>query len=74
MKISVRYKPLQKFIANSLGKDMVDFANSDKDMIIMFMQFLRKVCGVDEKRLRVYSYFYSNQNIEKTEESRILQF
>jgi hypothetical protein len=46
------------------SKGMVDFANSDKDMIILFMKFLRKVCGVDEKRLRVYSYFYANQNIK----------
>lgn len=45
--------------------DTVDFANSDKDMILLFMRFLREVCGVNEKRLRVYSYFYANQNIEK---------
>jgi len=44
---------------------MVDFANSDKDMIIVFLKFLRKICGIDEKKLRVYSYFYSNQNIKK---------
>ena len=47
------------------GKDMVDFANSDRDMIKLFLKFLRKVCGVDEKRLRVYSYFYANQDINK---------
>lgn len=47
------------------GKDMVDFANSDKDMIALFLKFLRKICGVDEKKLRVYSYFYANQNIAK---------
>ena len=45
------------------NKAMVDFANSDKDMIALFLKFLRKVCGVDEKRLRVYCYFYANQNI-----------
>lgn len=44
---------------------MVDFANSDKDMIILFLKFLRNICGVDEKRLRVYSYFYANQNVNK---------
>ncbi|HPN96845.1 MAG TPA: hypothetical protein PLK35_03690 [Candidatus Moranbacteria bacterium] len=43
----------------------VDFANSDKDMVILFLKFLRKICGVDEKRLRVYSYFYANQDIQK---------
>ena len=44
---------------------MVDFANSDKDMILLFLKFLRRVCGIDEKKLRVYSYFYSNQDISK---------
>jgi len=47
------------------GTSMVDFANSDKDMIRLFLKFLRIVCGVDEKRLRVYSYFYSNQDKDK---------
>lgn len=47
------------------GRNMVDFANSDENMIILFMKFLREVCGVDEKRLRVYSYFYANQSIGK---------
>lgn len=47
------------------GKTTVDFANSDKDMIVIFLKFLRKVCGIDEKKLRVYSYFYSNQDINK---------
>lgn len=46
------------------GKDMVDFANSDKDMIRLFLKFLRKVCGIDEKKLRVYSYFYVNQKVK----------
>lgn len=44
------------------GTSMVDFANSDKDMIRLFLKFLRIICGVDEKRLRVYPYFYSNQD------------
>ncbi len=43
----------------------IDFANSDSDMIIMFLKFLRQICGIDEKRLRVYAYFYSNQNADK---------
>ena len=43
----------------------IDFANSDRDMIIMFLKFLRQICGIDEKRLRVYSYFYSNQDADK---------
>ncbi len=43
----------------------VDFANSDKNMIILFLRFLREICGVDEKRLRVSPYFYANQDIRK---------
>jgi predicted DNA-binding protein YlxM (UPF0122 family) len=50
------------------GKNTVDFANSDKDMIILFLKFLRKICGVDEKRLRVYPYFYANQNIDENKD------
>lgn len=46
-------------------KCTVDFANSDKDMILLFLKFLRKVCGIDEKKLRVYPYFYSNQDANR---------
>lgn len=41
----------------------VDFANSDAEMVSVFMSFLRKICGVDESRLRVLVYCYANQNI-----------
>lgn len=47
------------------GKNTVDFANSDKDIIVLFLRFLRKICGVNEKKLRVFPYFYNNQQIEK---------
>ena len=43
-------------------KGTVDFANSDPVMIGIFMHFLRKICGVDEKRIRIYLYCYANQN------------
>lgn len=43
---------------------VVDFANCDEDMIVTFMKFLRDVCGVDEKRLRVYLYLHANQDIK----------
>jgi len=43
---------------------VMDFANSDKNMIIVFMKFLRNVCGVDENRLRVYLYLHANQNVD----------
>jgi len=41
----------------------VDLANSDPRMIKLFLKFLRKICGVDEKRLRVHLYCYANQNV-----------
>ena len=44
---------------------IVEFTNSDSKMIKLFLKFLREICGVDEKRLRVYLYCYANQNIEK---------
>ena len=43
----------------------VDFANSDPDMIKVFLNFLRKICGIDESKLRVYLYCYSNQKPKK---------
>lgn len=42
----------------------IDFSNSDPEMIKVFLKFLRKICGVDENRLRVLIYCYANQNIE----------
>ncbi len=44
---------------------IVDFANSNPQMIQLFLKFLRYICGVDEKRLRVLLYCYTNQNIKK---------
>lgn len=50
----------------SLGRYWsVDLANSDPEMIRIFLKFLRKICRVDEKKLRVQIYCYSNQDIEK---------
>lgn len=42
----------------------VDFTNSNPSMIKLFLQFLRKICRVDEKRLRVLLYCYADQDIE----------
>ena len=41
----------------------VDLANSDPRMIKLFLKFLRKICGVDEQRLRVHLYCYADQNV-----------
>ncbi len=42
----------------------LDLANSDPMMIMIFLKFLRSICGVDENRLRVQLYCYANQNVE----------
>ena len=43
----------------------VDFANSDPKMIRVFLSFLRHICGVDEKRLRVYLYCHSQKEVPR---------
>lgn len=40
----------------------VDFANSDEKVIKLFLKFLRKICRIDEKRLKLYLYCFSDQN------------
>ncbi len=41
----------------------VDFANSDPDAIKVFLNFLRRVCRVERKRLRFYLYCFANQDL-----------
>jgi hypothetical protein len=48
----------------TLRGNSVDFANSNPDMIKIFLKFLREICGIKEERLRIYLYAYSYQNIE----------
>jgi len=43
----------------------VDLANCDPLMLKIFIRFLRKICRVDEKRIKIYLYAYSNQDISK---------
>ena len=40
----------------------VDFANSDEKAVKLFLTFLRKICRVDESRLRFYLYCFSDQD------------
>ena len=47
------------------GRATVDFANSDPYTIKIFLEFLRKICGISEQRLRVYIYAYSYHNIDE---------
>ena len=42
----------------------VDFANSDVSMCQIFVEFLRKVCRVEEKKLRGFIYCHENQDAE----------
>ncbi len=51
--------------SHSSATNVVDFANSDPAMVKIFLKFLRRICGVQEKRLRMYLYCYANQNIEE---------
>lgn len=40
----------------------IDFANSDSDMVQVFLHFLRTIYRVDEHRLRPYVYCYADQD------------
>jgi hypothetical protein len=41
----------------------LDFANSDPEMIDLYIKSLRRLYDLDEKKLRVLLYCYSNQDI-----------
>lgn len=41
----------------------IDFANSDPDMILIFVRFLRTIYRVNERRFRVLLYSYSDQDM-----------
>lgn len=43
--------------------DGVKFANSNPEMISVFLMFMRKICGVDEKRIKVMIHFYPDQDV-----------
>ncbi len=43
----------------------VDFANSDPKMIKLFLVFLRNSFTIDESKLRIYLYCYSNQDVSE---------
>ena len=50
----------------TLKGQTVDFVNSNRDMVRIFLKFLRQVCGVDDRRLRLYLYAYSYLDLKKT--------
>ncbi len=46
------------------GYHTVDLANTDPQVVLIFLRFLREVCGVAESRLRVYLFIYEGQDAE----------
>ena len=49
----------------TLKGNTVDFVNSNPLMIKVFLEFLRIICGINEVRLRVYLYTYSERELHK---------
>jgi hypothetical protein len=48
-----------------VGKSTVDFANSDPEMVTIFIRFLRDICGIKESKIRCHIYCYEGQNIQE---------
>lgn len=44
----------------------IDFANSDPDMVLVFLKFLRSRYVLDASRLHFSLYYYSDQNLNET--------
>ena len=40
----------------------VAFSNSDPDMVKLFLNFLREICGIQESRLHLLLHIYTDQN------------
>lgn len=47
-----------------VGKNTIDFANSDPEMALVFKRFLSTICRVDEKRIRGHIYCYEGQDVK----------
>lgn len=48
-----------------VGKNTIDFANSDPQMALIFKCFLSRICRVDEKRIRGHIYCYEGQDVKE---------
>jgi hypothetical protein len=46
----------------------VKFANSDPEMIIVFINFLTRICGISQNRLKVLIHMYPDQNEKELKE------
>lgn len=44
-------------------RSTVDLANSNPEMLKLFIAFLRTIFRIDESKVRIYLYCYSNQNV-----------
>jgi len=44
------------------GGNHVDFTNSDPKAIQIFLKFLREICGIQEERLRLLLYLFTDHN------------
>lgn len=47
--------------ARGVKAGVMDFSNSNPDMIRVFLKFLRQICGVSELRLRAYLYHHGTK-------------
>lgn len=44
-------------------RNTVDFANSDPQILKVFIKFLREICRVNESKLRIYLYCFADQDV-----------
>jgi len=56
---------LMLYWAEGQTDGFIDLANSNTEMIKIFLKFLREICGVTESKLRVYLYCYANQDVDE---------
>src|SRR3989344_2470075 len=54
-------KPISYSLKQNLSKEEEKLRIAG---IMLFLRFLRRICGVDEKRLRVLLYCYADQDLE----------
>jgi hypothetical protein len=48
-----------------VGKNTIDFANSDPQMALIFKRFLSEICRADEERIRGHIYCYEGQDLKE---------
>ena len=51
----------------SKSGNVVQFSNSDPEMVRVFLAFLRNVCQIDENRLKAIIHLYPDHDIKKLE-------